>query len=238
MFNWHEYITQGIELKSDKIDSIFKDVEDLRHRFSPIQDLISTNLLNKNCSKHIIKKKNQDFIAKKTGHNYAFFFQCLSTGRLSKVIPEVRFSEFGILKGEEKTGSNYPDKSDIFNKIEAVENAYYKKFKELMDNIRNERILLEISMPSYKERYYEYLNSQEWKAKRETILERDNYKCVVSNDKNYLHIHHISYDNIGNEEDYDLVTVSKNVHSILHNEYSDLYHKYNYKVESYINSIY
>lgn len=195
-------------------------------------------MLYKNCAKQIVKKKNQDFIAKSSGHNYAFFFQCLTTGRLSKVIPKVRLSEFGILKGEELTGGNYSEKLEIKDKTEPLSIAFHKKHSELMLLLRAEAERIGQSQYTRKERYYQYLNSEEWKEKREQILERDNYLCVVTKSSINLHVHHISYDNVGAEFNSDLVTLCKEAHEIVHNLDHELNLKYLKIIDDYINSLY
>ncbi len=41
--------------------------------------------------------------------------------------------------------------------------------------------------------YIKALKAPEWKEKRQIILKRDNYKCVVCNCKDNLHVHHKYY---------------------------------------------
>lgn len=61
-----------------------------------------------------------------------------------------------------------------------------------------------------------YLSSPKWKALRQQVLARDNNKCVVSGRTDNLHIHHISYKNLGDELLSDLVTLHADVHNHLH----------------------
>ena len=61
-----------------------------------------------------------------------------------------------------------------------------------------------------------YLSSPKWKALRQQVLARDNHKCVVSGRTDNLHIHHISYENLGDELLSDLVTLHADVHDHLH----------------------
>lgn len=63
-----------------------------------------------------------------------------------------------------------------------------------------------------QKQYHKYLNSPEWKAIREPALERDNYACSICGSKSNLHVHHLHYDNIGEEALSDLVTLCKSCH--------------------------
>jgi hypothetical protein len=232
--DWHSYILLGKEVGSDHIDSLFSKMDNLRRRYEPISQLQYGNLIEKNCAKSIVKKKNQSFIEEKTGHRYAFFFQCQLTGRMSKVIPIIRLSEFGILKGEEITGSNYPDKMQLENKFTSVNSVYYEKVKEISEEIRAEYQKLQSYEPTYRERYYEYLNSEEWKKIRSEVLERDAYRCQITGAGYDLQVHHIHYNNIGNEDISDLITLCGEAHSIIHNED----HLLNEEYQEIVNSFY
>lgn len=67
--------------------------------------------------------------------------------------------------------------------------------------------------------YKEYIKSEEWKHKRKQVLERDKFKCRLCGAKGTeytLHIHHNSYDNLGNEPLEDLITLCKECHGIYH----------------------
>ena len=72
------------------------------------------------------------------------------------------------------------------------------------------------------QRYYEYLNSPEWKKIAYKRMEIDNFICQgcgsKGNSLNVLQVHHLSYQNIYHEDIYhDLVTVCRSCHCILHN---------------------
>ena len=61
-----------------------------------------------------------------------------------------------------------------------------------------------------------YLQSDEWKALRQLVLERDNHQCVVSGATTQLEVHHITYERLGAERLSDLVVLSRPVHQHLH----------------------
>lgn len=54
--------------------------------------------------------------------------------------------------------------------------------------------------------YGEYLQTPEWRQKREQALERDNYCCRLCNSDERLHVHHRTYERRGNESLEDLTT--------------------------------
>lgn len=66
--------------------------------------------------------------------------------------------------------------------------------------------------------YSEYLKTEKWSNIRELVLQRDNNKCRHCNKVDNLHIHHLTYANIYNEEDNlsDLITLCSRCHSKEH----------------------
>lgn len=63
---------------------------------------------------------------------------------------------------------------------------------------------------------YHYLNSSPWKQLRKSVLERDNYCCVICKSTYDLNVHHLSYKNLGNEPISDLVTLCSSCHTDRH----------------------
>jgi len=51
-----------------------------------------------------------------------------------------------------------------------------------------------------KESYRAYLRSPKWKEKRKELLEEANYECEDCGSKKNLQVHHLNYDNLGEEE--------------------------------------
>lgn len=64
--------------------------------------------------------------------------------------------------------------------------------------------------------YKEYLQSDAWKAKRKAVLIRDGLRCVLCGHEKNLHVHHVTYDRIYDEDLEDLITVCHVCHSGLH----------------------
>lgn len=67
--------------------------------------------------------------------------------------------------------------------------------------------------------YLHYLRTETWKAKRMEVLERDGHKCTGTEcrETKRLHIHHLTYKNLGNEPLEDLITLCRNCHKKAHN---------------------
>ncbi len=63
-----------------------------------------------------------------------------------------------------------------------------------------------------KKVYQEYLRSDRWNETRNKILEMDNFKCVNCDSSDNLQVHHLTYKNIGHEQDKDLITLCKKCH--------------------------
>jgi len=66
--------------------------------------------------------------------------------------------------------------------------------------------------------YYEYLKSAKWAVIRDRILKRDGYKCTRCDNKAFLQVHHLTYDNIFEEKDEDLITLCKKCHRKEHHK--------------------
>lgn len=77
--------------------------------------------------------------------------------------------------------------------------------------------------------YLAYMHSEEWKQKRRERLEVDGYACCMCGktaqecieDGEFLHVHHVSYDRIFNEDVmHDLCTVCPDCHARIHRYYN------------------
>ena len=64
--------------------------------------------------------------------------------------------------------------------------------------------------------YKEYLQSDTWKAKRKAVLIRDGLRCQLCGHEKNLHVHHVTYDRIYDEDLDDLITLCSDCHSGLH----------------------
>lgn len=70
--------------------------------------------------------------------------------------------------------------------------------------------------------YWEYLQSIEWRRKREAVLERDNYQCKAQLPDctgRASQAHHLTYERIFDEPLFDLISVCRSCHERLHAKY-------------------
>ncbi|MBB5623736.1 5-methylcytosine-specific restriction endonuclease McrA [Pedobacter cryoconitis] len=65
-------------------------------------------------------------------------------------------------------------------------------------------------------KYHQYLNSDEWKARRLLVLDRDNNLCQSCKNEKAEDIHHLSYENLYNEPLDDLQALCRECHINLH----------------------
>lgn len=89
--------------------------------------------------------------------------------------------------------------------VEAVGSVFDEMYQERLSALR--------SMP-----YKDYLDTPEWKDTRKRILARARYKCQLCSSKDSLHIHHNSYDNLGQEQWSDLIVLCENCHAKHHDK--------------------
>lgn len=77
-------------------------------------------------------------------------------------------------------------------------------------------VIQKIENETEKIDHQEYINSPKWKAKRQMVLERDNFRCRKCGTGKNLDVHHITYDHLGNEPLDDLVTLCRDCHNDVH----------------------
>jgi len=65
-------------------------------------------------------------------------------------------------------------------------------------------------------RYKEYRKTPEWKRKRALILKRDKHQCQGCSTAPATQAHHLTYDHVGEEFLFELVTVCNSCHKRLH----------------------
>lgn len=73
-----------------------------------------------------------------------------------------------------------------------------------------------------KQNYQEYLKSDHWQKTRNKMLEHYNHTCVICGKQERLHVHHISYDRLWQEDFDDLVVLCEDCHSWIHSLKGDV----------------
>ena len=179
-----------------------------------------SNLLDSNEPKIIIKvpatKYQQDHFSEK----FTFCYQSLMTGKKSKFIPLAERENLGISESDKKNGGIFPEILNIPDTISLVSSHYWDlrrrifiKRNELLDEYHKELADLK---GEWWEIYTDYMNSEDWKEKREQRKAIDGFKCVLCDSEDKLQVHHYHYDNAGDERMDDLITVCYDCHRKIH----------------------
>jgi len=68
-----------------------------------------------------------------------------------------------------------------------------------------------------RKRYVDYIDSEDWKKKREEVIEKSEgcYICKRQYESGF-HVHHLTYRNLKNEPQYELVLVCQKDHALIH----------------------
>lgn len=204
-----------------KLDRLWKQSSKLWNQFYRLTD---GKLVESNEPKFIIKIPTSAYQKQNFNENYTFAFQSLIDGRKSTFIKYSDRETLGILDEDRQTGGVYPDMFELESNVTKVNDYYTTEVKKviekrniILDEYRNNEFY---QKQEWKDLYHDYLLSPEWKAKRAKRLAIDNFECyyndVLDCDCATLHVHHISYENIGNEKMSDLITLCENCHNNIH----------------------
>lgn len=203
-----------------ELDTYMKSLTD---EFTRVYQYLGSDLLKSFEPKIIIKVKATPYQKSHFGEDYTFCFQSLINGRKSKFIPLSERDSLGIKERYKKTGGVYPSKIEC----DYIFDVYYEHYQNLWERIFNKKLALYI--PYYDKidnlnadwwnLYNEYLKSPEWSDKRRERLTLDDYECrfVGCHSTENLHVHHLNYDNVGDEEMEDLITLCHGHHEYVHN---------------------
>lgn len=61
-----------------------------------------------------------------------------------------------------------------------------------------------------------YLQSDAWLVTRNAALEHGGYRCALCAETEDLHVHHNSYEHVGDEDPHDLVVLCVGCHDRVH----------------------
>lgn len=104
--------------------------------------------------------------------------------------------------------SNIKNKKIEYRKIDFYKNKKKKNKKKKVKLVKNKKV-------SYKN----YIKSKEWKKRREEYYKKFKKECVICKNVSRVGLHHLSYKNLGREEDDDLVCLCWGCHSDYHDQY-------------------
>lgn len=65
-------------------------------------------------------------------------------------------------------------------------------------------------------KYEEYLKTDEWRWKRQFILNFWGRRCALCNSSNGMHVHHRNYNSVGNESITDVIALCSSCHAKFH----------------------
>lgn len=163
-------------------------------------DIVETHNISKEKLKQLCFSGMLKYIKIQTSRNNDKIFRyCIPEDELSKLAP-FRNSEIKI---------NPLSQPDYYTNLWAEQDKEKEKEKERYGHFIEER----------KKRvdYQEYLKSPEWKEKRDIRLALDGYTCRLCGSGKNLHVHHISYKNLGTPEEVDdLITLCEKCHARVH----------------------
>lgn len=73
------------------------------------------------------------------------------------------------------------------------------------------------SVPEWRQKYLDYIDSKEWKEFRSKALIHFGHKCGLCNSPDNLHVHHKNYLNLYKETFDDVIPLCRKCHMIHHN---------------------
>ena len=123
----------------------------------------------------------------------------------------------GSFESVKKASIHSPDALPFYD--ESIQENWYAERKANSDariNEYNEKKAQEQS--AWWAWYNEYLKSDKWQRKRRRVLLRDNEKCQACQDRKATEVHHLTYDRVGDEPLFDLVSICKTCHDFIHRE--------------------
>lgn len=110
-------------------------------------------------------------------------------------------------------------KNEVFDCLKRnIINAKTPKRKKIKKKIRhkNKKIKkVRFVTPKYKD----YIKSKSWRKRKNEYYKKHKKECIVCKSKWRVGLHHISYKNLGREEDEDLVPLCWGCHADYHEKY-------------------
>ena len=110
----------------------------------------------------------------------------------------------------------------ISTQIKKVQTTQLKYTRSQMEAIRTMTETIDWARLIFKDwdKYYPlYIQSEEWKEKRIEVLRRDGYMCVCGSRAEV--VHHNNYQQVGNENLFELVALCEECHSDVHAKIKD-----------------
>ena len=102
---------------------------------------------------------------------------------------------------------------DLTRLPEASYENYQKYLQKIYEKDQGQvrEYVKSLNIPEWHQLHNDYIESEEWKALRKIILERDNYNCQICNEK-AKDVHHLTYKHLKNEFHFELVALCRECH--------------------------
>jgi len=176
-----------------------------------IEKIYSTNcIFDKQCSPVYVNRTYESGIThlstqcQKCGSTFG---QPISRKSIDKTAPVKKFDEELYNKFSEEYFKPLFELSEKQRKLNEIRKSLKIEYYEKVFNIK---------YVDFDTTYNFYLSSPAWQEKRRNILERDNHTCLFCGTNTATQVHHLSYDNLGNETEFELISVCHPCHQTIH----------------------
>lgn len=218
--NWRERFLQTKTACSNvqpEIDAIFKQATDYRNAQEQERrnNVGANGAITKFCRINASIDQNYPASAK---WNFAIID---SEGRKRYLTPlECEHYGFDFIKGTSQVEPFLKNLADPFYLAYArAESAFHKKLNETYWQQTERAYTIQKQHQDKPWRwplYQQYLQSKEWAQKKKPVLFRDNHCCQLCGEVENLNVHHLTYNRVGDEALFDLVTLCRYHHDIEH----------------------
>jgi 5-methylcytosine-specific restriction endonuclease McrA len=123
----------------------------------------------------------------------------------------------GWLLGEQKAHRLATPTTPEVDKI-ALQNCMGARNRSITERYDSYRSAREAKNAAWWALYNEYLTSEQWRRKREPVLERDGGICQGCLTRRATQVHHLTYKNVFNEFAFQLVSICDECHERFHAE--------------------
>lgn len=124
--------------------------------------------------------------------------------------------DFNKLKGNDKQRKNKIE--EVYREVEKILGEdYYSNNKKPSKKLKKQKLKKRKQLTPKQLKYKEYLQSEDWIQLRIDLLKFRGYSCERCSYNKNLHVHHLHYNNIFNEEPKDLEIICSDCHKKEHN---------------------
>lgn len=137
----------------------------------------------------------------------ALYEQCAHCGRVGRAVKKSGYSE------AEMASMNAFDEALDETRRHERHDAYVRLYDEIGAKQEAEKV---DESAEWWRRYTAYLQTPEWKRRRAAVLKRAGGVCEGCGSARAAHVHHLTYERVGEEMLFDLVAVCVGCHQRLH----------------------